>query len=35
MIQLMAIVASLVAAVCNIVLVILLYRWYGVKIDRS
>ncbi len=31
MFQLMAAAASLVAAVCNIVLMILLYRWYGPK----
>jgi len=32
--QIIATAASAVAAVCNIVLMILLYRWYGVKKDK-
>lgn len=32
--QIIATAASAVAAVCNIVLMILLYRWYGFKRDK-
>lgn len=33
--QLIATAASVVAAVCNIILMILLYRWYGSKSDKK
>lgn len=32
--QLIATAASAVAAVCNIVLIVLLYKWYGPKKDK-
>lgn len=32
--QIIATAASVVAAVCNIILMILLYRWYGSKSDK-
>lgn len=31
MAQLIAAAASVVAAVCNMILMVLLYRWYGFK----
>ncbi len=34
MAQIITTAASAVAAVCNIILMILLYRWYGVKKDK-
>lgn len=35
MAQLIATAASVVAAVCNIILMILLCRWYGSKQDQK
>lgn len=32
--QLIAAISSVVAAVCNIILMILLYRWYGISEDK-
>ncbi len=34
MAQIIATAASMVAAVCNIILMILLYRWYGSESDK-
>lgn len=34
MAQTIAAIASLISAVCNIVLMILLYRWYGICGDK-
>lgn len=32
--HIIATAASAVAAVCNIILIVLLYKWYGLKKDK-